>query len=290
MGCWNGTCMISNLPIMGGEDVKLVILKKNKYSDVNIENSSSYTYGTDILMPLFLPINGKYNSYGAVEDIVEDWNSDLIMKTLKEMLGGTIKYDIDTINENWTLKDVIDGIERGGCRKPLRYLNQKTDKWTPANLSFTLIRKDVWDVAVKMSLQHRGYWNIIPDKEGFYITGEEYSNYTYDALIGTSPSKRRNNKACNRFFNYSEKSVVKTFYLDYLDTIIKDSEKTAAFKKDSIELDMVNTTMEVLRKSWMIQPGSGSQNTDFKLNGHFYKQISEIALEICKEYDEEEED
>ena len=52
MGCWNGTCMISNLPILSGNKIKLVILKSN-VSFNEIKPLSGYTYTTDIFTPSF---------------------------------------------------------------------------------------------------------------------------------------------------------------------------------------------------------------------------------------------
>ncbi len=41
MGCFNGTCMISNLPISYDEEVKVVLLKSNKLGKTNITSIGS---------------------------------------------------------------------------------------------------------------------------------------------------------------------------------------------------------------------------------------------------------
>lgn len=66
MGYWNGTCMISNLPIISGEKIKLIFLLP-KYSPVTMCGESAYVYPTDILTPCLLPISGKYDDYGSIE-------------------------------------------------------------------------------------------------------------------------------------------------------------------------------------------------------------------------------
>lgn len=52
MGCWNETCMITQLPITSNEDVILLILKKLRYKNV----------------PCSFAIKGKYNDYGQLEE------------------------------------------------------------------------------------------------------------------------------------------------------------------------------------------------------------------------------
>ena len=69
MGCWNGTCMISNLPILAGEETKLVFLFSPHREKVTLTNASGHYYATDFLKPAFFPITGKYNDYGVIEDI-----------------------------------------------------------------------------------------------------------------------------------------------------------------------------------------------------------------------------
>jgi len=58
MGCWNGTCMISHLPIIAGDKIKLVILHG---INIPINNASAYCYSNGLLEPSFLPLTGEYN-------------------------------------------------------------------------------------------------------------------------------------------------------------------------------------------------------------------------------------
>lgn len=97
MGCWNGTCMISNLPINSGEKIKLVILQKSMISGIKSLFTSGYVYPTDFLTPAFLPISGKYNDYGNIEGIEQDWNYNLIEKHLQNKFGNKIKVDDDIV-------------------------------------------------------------------------------------------------------------------------------------------------------------------------------------------------
>lgn len=61
MGSWNETCMVSNLPVMYGEDVVCFLIKKSRYDVRNIHEAK------DLYTPISLPIRAKHNDYGGVE-------------------------------------------------------------------------------------------------------------------------------------------------------------------------------------------------------------------------------
>ena len=179
MGCWNGTCMISNLPIISGEKIKLVLLRRG-ISSKRLFNSSAYVYSHDIFTPAFFPLSGVYNDYGMIEGVEEDWNYNLIEKYFKELFGQKIIADGEP-KENWTLIDVLDGVERCDLKyygKPTKediqrkamaieavkvygeqgFSSEKIEKeWKDlaemnidetlreANLSFVMIREDIWN-------------------------------------------------------------------------------------------------------------------------------------------------
>ena len=59
MGCWNGSCFLTNLPIMHGEDVRVFILH-NQHPNYG----NRYCNPTDCYCPLAFSFKGKYNDMG----------------------------------------------------------------------------------------------------------------------------------------------------------------------------------------------------------------------------------
>jgi hypothetical protein len=88
MGSWSVYCGISNITITSGNDCVLLPLKET--------NGECYKYS-----PASLPIFGKYNDYGGIEEIVIDDNTKLIEEhlciTIDEfcefLLNGKFTYD-----------------------------------------------------------------------------------------------------------------------------------------------------------------------------------------------------
>jgi hypothetical protein len=213
MGCWNGTCMISNLPIISGERIKLVILRGGISRKAC---GSAYVYSHDMFTPSFFPISGVYNDYGMIEGCDEDWNYILIEQYFKKLFGNKIIADGKTI-EDYSLIDILDGIERGDLKyygKPNKemierkamavkavevyskdgFSSEKIEKeWRDlaemdisetlreANLSFVMIREDIWnhicDKYVGQFYNRDAKSTKDPD---FYLTAKRYCQIEFE--------------------------------------------------------------------------------------------------------------
>ena len=73
MGCFNMTGGISHLPMRYGDEIVAIIGLYNPKTSYGQEFCPGYDF-----TPLFFPVVGKYNDYGSIEDIQEDYNSDYI--------------------------------------------------------------------------------------------------------------------------------------------------------------------------------------------------------------------
>jgi hypothetical protein len=105
MGCWNGTCAITNLPIYYGEEVYVFFLVESAYDSTN--NCYMDTYYD--LFPLHF--TGTYNDYGAVEDCSDEAQHviDYLKENLVEMEQGENKYhDIPVKREGFNIEKLFD--------------------------------------------------------------------------------------------------------------------------------------------------------------------------------------
>ena len=77
MGCWNGTCAITQLPIVYEDEVVLIPL----LSTGGICSHGITYNATDKFIPLCLPIMGTYNDYGGIENIeISEANCEYLKK------------------------------------------------------------------------------------------------------------------------------------------------------------------------------------------------------------------
>lgn len=84
MGCWNETCGMTQMPICGGDPVRLFLIVENGYPRGSRDVCISY--GTELWRPFGIPLKGTYDEYGRIENIEEDCMSDFLLESLREMV------------------------------------------------------------------------------------------------------------------------------------------------------------------------------------------------------------
>lgn len=99
MGCFNMVGFYSNMPIKYQDDIVYFICASyGKLDDSNVLEPNN------IIEPICLPIFGKYNDYGTIEDIVCDINVQTIERTFNMQINNIVQIIEDnsfiTINES----------------------------------------------------------------------------------------------------------------------------------------------------------------------------------------------
>jgi hypothetical protein len=96
MGSFNVACSVSSLSINSGDEVLFFPLLPTHFSSSRpheVGVHSTLIYSDCYFTPFCLPIRGKYNDYGSVEDVVHDANT----RAIEEFFGITIDQFIGSI-------------------------------------------------------------------------------------------------------------------------------------------------------------------------------------------------
>jgi len=140
MGCWNGTCGLSGLPIISGEEIYVFPIVES-YRD-------SFCYSTALYRPSVIPFRAKYNDYGAGEEcsgVGLELIIDGIRESLVEMEIGENKYhDIAVKREGFDVDMFFEAIHEKRLRVPNALRGYEGEPQTKS-IFFTMIRKDVVD-------------------------------------------------------------------------------------------------------------------------------------------------
>lgn len=117
MGCWAETDGITQLPINCGDKVRVfVILHQDSYPfHEGGEGGGGTCYSNDRWSPLGPAIQGKYNDYGGVEDIVYDDNAKMVETILRSgWVQPKTSHEWDKVPEldKMKLEDFLEFIER----------------------------------------------------------------------------------------------------------------------------------------------------------------------------------
>lgn len=100
MGCWNETCMISNLPIMEGETVGAVLIAKTG-------NPVGTSYPDEEWTPISPVIMGEYDGYGSL-NVFNVWKDKNLALTFTSR-----KLEESLLNEKGDFRFLLEG------KKPL---------------------------------------------------------------------------------------------------------------------------------------------------------------------------
>ena len=299
MGCWNETCGFSNLPIKSGEKVMGFILLMH-----NID--TSYAYPNALGTPFALPITGRYNDHGSIENIKENFNTEYIISKIKEYFTNN-KYVIDCddyyIPKDWdkaTIEDVYTLVERGftvreGKMKSTfasyMVLKNVYDKMTDLSGRedlhiYTQKMTELNDLEDILTMNKNNPLRDVPTDELTEEQKEKLGELQTEMMDGLSTLLHKKdlhiagNKMSVMFNSFSE--VMNGRYFNYAKTYLP---KATLDEKDVyVRFASYCHLMMRMRKTWVPMTGKGSQNEDYELFIKLANLTKEHATNKLEEY------
>jgi hypothetical protein len=259
MGCWNGTCGVSQLPIHHGEKVRLFFLVPNNYK----EHPNTMVHSTALYEPGWYPIRAEYNDYGSVENIVDDWNSRFVHEALKTRAVVPTEDDLESL---------IDQMERGTFQILTQRFNISSNSPAPHVPSLFMVREGIYTKLANTSDEDA--WYMPTTTEGWDALIEE----TMELLVPPPPLP----PCVDSVYTEADKSMVlflrhfRLFNPDhrllskpgmYFDLGYRDLLMNATPADQRIMLQLYaehirfSNAMSCLRKTWIAQSGQGSQQS-----------------------------
>ncbi len=272
MGCWYNTCYISKLPIFSDEDIVLILLRENKY-----RQSSPFTCcPQDNFVPFGLPIYGKYDEYGGIEDIT---NKEDVLDYLNSV---EIFHEKDEKIE-FSLKNLEDNINHFLC-DDYYYRNHETFY----KIEGLMVKRSLYDRLInhyKKRLDWDGntYEDVI--KEKVFDAAKKIKN---DSTLSESDKE----------FDFKWK------ILNYLriGNIDEDKDifpvlKRKIFEKDLekdknyfLEILFFKLCLQALRMGYYCISGNGSQSIEMLIHREVANFILEETEKAIKDYKENNDD
>lgn len=301
MGCWNGTCMVSNLPILSGEEaVGFFIINSGG------RKATDHCYSNEAWEPLLLPFRGVYNDYGLLEDIQEDWNTNLILEYFQKnavaMEAGDNPYheravdpanitSFDDVFEAW--RD--DRLRVTLFRTTVEYLKNPPESredyklvQTPfsAPVAFVMIHGRVYDMMINHVFQG---WD---GKETTLSSLVEKSLAVIKTNADRDLTIKGDDEATQELRTMLKKHMITTIPLFqdhtaansilnayYGQKLAWDGEVDRPLLERMAELDQITGWMESLRKMWMPTSGSGGQGQPWSM----YQKLNAVVDQICQD-------
>lgn len=283
MGCWNETCMISQLPIPVGERIKYFVLLSN-YPN-NLPQRMYYTH--DIYAPIYLPLTGDYDDYGGIENIEKDVAFQLLTEHFSKKHGMTLTEALDVIQED-ELSIVINH-----CGK------ERTHYYT-----YAMVPESIYEEIVDFTGSIKEWWHR---EHAFENNGVELNHPSGRAMHEYRFQKMKDKYAAELEKDAElEKAVIaaggtvepkdfsfRRFLLsgcafgrhirehEYYEQLLKAYLDSDLDNRPLIDfylfIDFLNST----RKVWMGQSGAGSQSDNYP----YYAALANATLRYCGEHD-----
>lgn len=290
MGCWNQTCMLSRLPIHAGDKVVAFLIHETPFG-----HSGGICYSTDLYQPIFIPIYGQYNDYGAIEECPEQSADNIvtIFKNLFEKGIAVIKEDTYYSNEiPTTLEAFIEYVERG--RVTIKNTLMPNDiKFM--KLTFVMMHEDIFNDVITEIHNRIPYnqtecygkllrlkYNSLKEK---YIKFKQMQPPTELAskpeLLEEYYELLFSMKMDEKLFNYHDSHINNEF--DFIKNI-------DIYLDSYLKFSMFSTAMQFGRLTWFPQSGQGSQDSEYRIHEVIANSASNIKSAYFSECDCEVED
>ena len=261
MGSYNGTCGISQLPILSGDRVVLLFLKHQKYAEIGM---GGFCYSTNQYKPLCPVIHGRYDDYGSIEEIednivsqtifdmfIKNWGIEFTLNEKEIDRGKHFKEPIKPTN----IKELTDMIARG-C------LNE---------IGFMMMHEELYNLVISEIGNRQCYSKPFIFKQKYINISQDFIN-KYKESDESLKDLHKYTSDFGRYFR-DESSL-------FLDILVKQND--TILLNSMIDLIMLRTVMEFTRKLFIPQAGAGSQSNELYL----YKMIGEYCIKKEKNYKE----
>ena len=244
-------------------------------------------YSNDIWAPLGAAIEGTYDDYGGIENIVENDDTALLLRRILEGLKPiNNEYEKSPDLKDMTLDDALECIERDRGK-------YSTTAHIDSYLGVMFVHEEVYQAMVNFDsieahhhdkwYEYKPYSQILKaDLKSWYVNNLK----TYESSIASEKKfLRLLFSTGDRFFgDYRENGMAsyKEELLNLLEQHVPfEDERVQKLCASALELTRFNAGMSAARKMWHPQSGKGGQNNDLDI----YKAINAA---MCKVIDERE--
>lgn len=263
MGCWNGTCGITQLPIRRKDKVRCFILTNQNSEYMQSRMGGGICYPDDLWAPLSPGFLAEYDEYGGVDNIVETAVTKALLKKLRQDWFPVKNRfnEISSIDTNDSLADVV-----GKVAADESFIKPFASK--QLQLGIFMIIEDIYQDLLKFNPVVRSYQSgkyikfsesILEDLRAWYSQKQsafapglppDLTRLLREVDVGQLFSDRRN--AFSTILRHALEELAKE-QVPFEDDRVKEIVTSIS------EMATLCYAMQMSRKMWHPQAGAGSQ-------------------------------
>lgn len=313
MGCWNETCVVSNLPVTYGDEVAMTVIIRNDDGEWFRPNSLFY------ISPIMF--YGEYNDYGTGEnchglgldftiDEYHNYKNTLDKSLEPDELVEKIARDELKFHDVKTFKASLMGYEDSDKISRLGFIRKDVLDRILTDFSWkdTFYEKDEHESFIYETINYQYYLDCIP------ATIETFKKFYEEkaVLIAALKTAGTTKGLSGSLFDMMPESDMydKNVLVKWISAHVKESgrqpfhksigekirelaeankdDELTAFLTEFSKYVMLYRFMMETRKVFTPQPNT-SQDVDTDAHRFFAKMTTDVADEMAKKYDDESE-
>ncbi len=319
MGCWHETCGVTQMPLIHGTPVALILLT-NVSRIRQGENHAGHCRSNAIWTPRALPIYGKYNEYGSIEDFTMNWNTTFIVDGFREDLvekevGENTVHDVATKKADLNIDNLLEWIHESRVEVHVSPVLRVPENKNP--IGFMMVHGEIYDMLAREAPSRFSSDPITLDAvvhDGTIMYDQMVERY---ATLKSRESSSTDLKYAVEMARYSARPLVD--WQNHFSCLDKDGDRIDAYGisrgirdykdllwdhaergtpprgvvpiiEEMARYIVFDTNMQFLRKSYMPQAGKGSQDMEFDLLMKLHAKADEIMRSTLKKWEGEDEE
>ena len=292
MGCWNGTCGVTQLPIKWGDPARVFLLVPNPFKEFKnsfdkmgayLDKGDAITgYGgfcdsTEFFSPLALSVKGSYCDYGSLENIEENQDNKILVEWFNDNHSKIIvkkdeHYEKEAKDKKgkYTLEGILTLVERKLTVLSFMMVHEFAYQSLLSNLSAYIddsffLREEI----DRNQKENKGFLNLISDYQ-----------------VRSKNKNNSRNLCWDRGYGEREHNIHRDLNNMYIDVILKD-KKIDKFLNSFAEHRCFCDNFDLSRKTWFPQNGAGSQSSALLASKKLFEDSITFINEKIKKYNEE---
>lgn len=286
MGCWNGTDIITHLPILYRNDVYVFLLVEHDFIESYCYPDSHWS-----LVPLYF--KGKYDDYGSVEDCYGP-TLNMIIKEIRERLvempqGKNEFHDIPVTKKELDTKLLFNADHEGRL-----FIHGAYDKHKQKRIKHVIARKETIDLLLQHFTIGNGLtYDAIVNNGLIFIDKaiakkDELSVFGFWSTDYKDVFARLLDGARGHYNTlFSARNVVEQVFTDYR---YNQKEETRELLYEIVRQVCLTTFLDIFmmhgRRTWVPPSGNGSQDTEStvqELNAFLILEMARRRIEEMEE-------
>lgn len=295
MGCWCETCGVTQLPINAGDKVRVFVMtsEENYAFSKGGAGGGGTCYANDRWAPIGPPVQGEYDDYGGVENIVDDDAARMVESTIaKGWVPLTSEHEWDKIPDKLGLSDYLGYIERD--RGKFKPENRKEQ-----HLGLMFVLEDVYQAMANFdSIEAHHYYEertyeymsmskgLTIDLKKWYegqVRMAEFREAKETAHLYELMADMDNGRIFSSYRDDGLKPFKKLLQGFAVDKTPFEDKRVQKAIQACLEMLRFQISMTRARKQWMPQSGKGAQQNDLDI----YQAINEASAKVISKREAE---